>query len=156
MDNETLSDQQSDTRRTPWWIPTDTAGGLQHVEREWQAWISAATRLRDEEVYLGSARQQVPSLESIALFSAAQIHAHNLKGGPDLEALGAVAYDLRHACVSTWLAAGVSPTQVARWAGHSVSILLRVYAHCVEGQETTALRQIEAALADGLRPLARK
>ena len=65
-------------------------------------------------------------------------------------------YDLRHACVSTWLAAGVSPTQVARWAGHSVSILLRVYAHCVEGQETTAFRQIEAALADGLRPLARK
>ena len=44
---EPLSDQLSDTRRTPWWITTDAAGGLQHVEREWQAWISAATRLRD-------------------------------------------------------------------------------------------------------------
>jgi integrase len=60
--------------------------------------------------------------------------------------LAARPYDLRHACVSSWLAAGVAPTQVARWAGHSVAVLLRVYAHCVDGQEATALRQIDAAL----------
>lgn len=29
-------------------------------------------------------------------------------------------YDLRHACVSTWLAGGVISDQVALWAGHSV------------------------------------
>jgi hypothetical protein len=29
-------------------------------------------------------------------------------------------YDLRHACLSTWLNGGVPPTQVAQWAGHSV------------------------------------
>ncbi|WP_020578863.1 tyrosine-type recombinase/integrase [Actinopolymorpha alba] len=44
-------------------------------------------------------------------------------------------YDLRHACASTWLNAGVAPTQVARRLGHSVEVLLRVYAKCIYGQE---------------------
>lgn len=55
-------------------------------------------------------------------------------------------YDLRHACVSTWLAAGVAPTQVAAWAGHSVAVLLRVYAHAVDGQAEAAQKCIEDAL----------
>jgi integrase len=58
-------------------------------------------------------------------------------------------YDLRHACLSTWLNGGVAPTQVAEWAGHSVEILLRVYAKCLEGQDEIAKRRIAAALADG-------
>ena len=56
-------------------------------------------------------------------------------------------YDLRHAAVSTWLNAGVPPTQVAEWAGHSVNVLLRVYAKCVYGQDAVARQRIEAALA---------
>jgi len=56
-------------------------------------------------------------------------------------------YDLRHAAVSLWLNAGVPPTQVAEWAGHSVNVLLRVYAKCVYGQEDVAKAPIEAALA---------
>ena len=56
-------------------------------------------------------------------------------------------YDLRHACVSTWLNAGASPTQVAEWAGHGVDVLLRIYAKCVEGQDEVAKRRIAAALA---------
>lgn len=55
-------------------------------------------------------------------------------------------YDLRHACVSTWLNAGVPATQVAEWAGHSVEVLMRVYAKCVYGQEEAARNRIEAAL----------
>jgi integrase len=55
-------------------------------------------------------------------------------------------YDLRHACLSTWLNGGVAPTQVAEWAGHSVEILLRVYAKCLEGQDDIAKRRIVAAL----------
>ncbi|HET7477753.1 MAG TPA: tyrosine-type recombinase/integrase [Dermatophilaceae bacterium] len=55
-------------------------------------------------------------------------------------------YDLRHACVSTWLNAGVPATQVAEWAGHSVNVLLRVYAKVVSGQEDLAKRKIEQAL----------
>jgi len=55
-------------------------------------------------------------------------------------------YDLRHACLSLWLNAGVPPTQVAEWAGHSVNVLLRVYAKCIDGQDEAAKRRIEAAL----------
>ena len=56
-------------------------------------------------------------------------------------------YDLRHACLSTWLAAGVPPTQVAAWAGHSVAVLLRVYAHALDDQEGLSRGRIAAALA---------
>ncbi len=51
-------------------------------------------------------------------------------------------YDLRHAAVSTWLNAGVAPPQVADWAGHSVHVLLRVYAKCISGQQDEAKRRI--------------
>jgi integrase len=50
--------------------------------------------------------------------------------------------DLRHAAVSTWLNAGVSPAQVAEWAGHTVDVLLRVYAKCIAGQQEEAKRRI--------------
>jgi len=55
-------------------------------------------------------------------------------------------YDLRHACLSTWLNGGVAATQVAEWAGHSVEMLLRVYAKCLDGQDEIAKRRIAAAL----------
>ena len=54
-------------------------------------------------------------------------------------------YDLRHAAVSTWLNAGVPAPQVAEWAGHSVDVLLRVYAKCISGQQEEAKRRIEEA-----------
>jgi hypothetical protein len=57
-------------------------------------------------------------------------------------------YDLRHACVSTWLKAGTEPKRVAEWAGHSVTVLLRIYTHCLDGGENEALRRIQKALAD--------
>lgn len=55
-------------------------------------------------------------------------------------------YDLRHAAVSLWLNGGVSPTEIAKRAGHSVEVLLRVYAKCVSGQEEIANRRIEEIL----------
>jgi len=55
-------------------------------------------------------------------------------------------YDLRHACVSLWLNAGVPATQVAEWAGHSVAVLLRVYAKCIAGQEDSAQHRVDIAL----------
>ena len=57
-------------------------------------------------------------------------------------------YDLRHACLSTWLNGGVYPTQVAEWAGHSVDVLLRIYAKCVVGQDELAKRRISEALRE--------
>lgn len=55
-------------------------------------------------------------------------------------------YDLRHSCVSTWLAAGVEPTQIAEWVGHSVAVLHRVYAHVLPGREEIAMKRIDALL----------
>ncbi|WP_219504648.1 tyrosine-type recombinase/integrase [Nonomuraea ceibae] len=60
--------------------------------------------------------------------------------------LAARPYDLRHACVSTWLNAGVPAPQVAEWAGHSVNVLLRVYAKCIVGQDDFARKLISEAL----------
>jgi hypothetical protein len=40
---------------------------------------------------------------------------------------------------------GVPPVQVAEWAGHSVAILLKVYAECTDGQDQIARRRIEDA-----------
>src|SRR5206468_3980534 len=55
-------------------------------------------------------------------------------------------YDLRHAAVSLWLNAGVPATEVARRAGHSIAVLLKVYAHCIDGQADTVNQRIADAL----------
>ena len=61
--------------------------------------------------------------------------------------LAARPYDLRHAAVSLWLNGGVAATEVADRAGHSVEVLLRVYAKCTDGGEEVANRRIDDALA---------
>lgn len=55
-------------------------------------------------------------------------------------------YDLRHAAVSTWLNGGVPPTDVAKWAGHSVEILLKIYAKCLDGGAEQLRQRVQAAL----------
>ncbi|RNL83582.1 tyrosine-type recombinase/integrase [Halostreptopolyspora alba] len=57
-------------------------------------------------------------------------------------------YDLRHACVSTWLNQGVNPAQIAEWAGHSLDVLLRIYARCLDGGEQEARRRAEDGFND--------
>jgi integrase len=57
-------------------------------------------------------------------------------------------YDLRHAAVSTWLSAGADPAIVAEWAGHSVAVLLRVYAKAVSGRDEHARSLIGRVLND--------
>ncbi|MFC6091133.1 tyrosine-type recombinase/integrase [Saccharothrix lopnurensis] len=52
-------------------------------------------------------------------------------------------YDLRHAAVSLWLNGGVPAPEVAERAGHSVDVLLKVYAKCIDGQRETVNRTIE-------------
>ncbi len=44
-------------------------------------------------------------------------------------------YDLRHGGVSLRLNAGVPATQVAEWDGHSVQVLLTIYAKCIHGRD---------------------
>jgi hypothetical protein len=45
-----------------------------------------------------------------------------------------------------WLNAGIPATEVARRAGHSVAVLLKVYAHCIDGQADAANQRITDAL----------
>ena len=60
--------------------------------------------------------------------------------------LGRRPYDLRHAAVSLWLNSAVPATEVARRAGHGVAVLLKIYAHCIDGQADAANRRIADAL----------
>jgi hypothetical protein len=53
----------------------------------------------------------------------------------------------RHATVSLWLNSGVPATEVARRAGHGVAVLLKIYAHCIDGQADAANQRITQALA---------
>jgi hypothetical protein len=48
--------------------------------------------------------------------------------------------------VSLWLNSGVPATEVARRAGHGVAVLLKIYAHCIGGQDTAANQRIADAL----------
>jgi hypothetical protein len=49
--------------------------------------------------------------------------------------------------VSLWLNSGVPATEVARRAGHGIAVLLKIYAHCIDGQADAASRRITDALA---------
>jgi integrase len=60
--------------------------------------------------------------------------------------LGRRSYDLRHAAVSLRLNSGVPATEVARRAGHGVAVLLKIYAHCIDGQADDANQRITDAL----------
>jgi integrase len=57
-------------------------------------------------------------------------------------------YDLRHSALSTWLNAGVDPTEVAERAGNSVEVLLTRYAKCLHGRHTVANQRIEKLLLE--------
>lgn len=52
-------------------------------------------------------------------------------------------YDLRHAAATSILRAGVAPSEVARRLGHSVDVLLRVYAGVTRDESERANRAIE-------------
>lgn len=55
-------------------------------------------------------------------------------------------YDLRHACVTFWLNLVKEPKRVAEWAGHSLAVLLREFAKCIDGGEQEALRSVQHGL----------
>jgi hypothetical protein len=50
------------------------------------------------------------------------------------------------------LNAGVPATEVARRAGHSVAVLLKVYAHCIDGQADNVNKRIADALGSEDEP----
>jgi integrase len=58
-------------------------------------------------------------------------------------------YDCRHAGVSWRLNAGVPAPLVAEWAGHTVEVLLRIYAHCLDGDDDKWFGAMEDSLDGG-------
>ncbi|ACU34561.1 tyrosine-type recombinase/integrase [Actinosynnema mirum] len=73
-----------------------------------------------------------------------QARAYGLTPAQVASPLAGRPYDLRHAAVSLWLNGGVPAPEVAERAGHSVDVLLKVYAKCIDGQRETVNRKIES------------
>lgn len=94
----------------------------------------------DGRVFIGPHGGQMTDRAYLKVFHDARAKAFT----PEEAALPLldVPYALRHAAVSMWLNAGVSAPQVAQWAGHSVDVLLRVYAKCVPEAQDEAMHQI--------------
>ena len=69
--------------------------------------------------------------------------ARTLALGPAVAAttLARRPYDLRHAALSLWLNAGAAPAEIAQRAGHSITMLLAVYTHCIDGHGDITNRQ---------------
>jgi integrase len=57
-------------------------------------------------------------------------------------------YDLRHACITRWLNAGVPIAEVARRVGNSPEVIHRRYHGCIDGHEEAANEKISRALSD--------
>ncbi len=55
-------------------------------------------------------------------------------------------YDLRHACITRWLNAGVPIAEVARRVGNSPEVIHRRYHGCIDGHEEAANKKIEQAM----------
>jgi integrase len=102
----------------------------------------------DGRLFVGERAVELPKLTYMRAWRSARVVAftEDTARSP----LAATPYALRHACVSTWLNGGVPPAQVAQWAGHSVEVLLKVYAKTLDGHEELARRRVLEAL--GHRP----
>lgn len=86
----------------------------------------------------------------------ALLHAHlpgpapggRLFYGPCGGTITSATYDLRHTVVSGWLVSAVDSALDEAWAGHSVAVRHRVYAHVVKGREGDAKRRIAEFLRE--------
>lgn len=58
-------------------------------------------------------------------------------------------YDLRHAGITWRLNSGVPAPDVAKWAGHSVEVLTRIYAGCVAGLDEVWIARMDVGLRPG-------
>jgi integrase len=99
----------------------------------------------DGRVFTGERNgEELPKLTIVRAWKRAREEAFI----PEVAAtpLARTPYDLRHAAVSTWLNGGVPSTDVAEWAGHSVEILHKIYAKCLDGGEELLRQRVEAAL----------
>jgi integrase len=103
----------------------------------------------DGRLFVGERNKgELPKLTIVRAWQMARaaVFTEQVVAGP----LAKSPYDLRHAAVSTWLNAGVPATDVAAWAGHSVEVLLKIYAKCLDDSAVAVQQRVQAAL--GNRP----
>ncbi len=125
----------ADVRRVP--IPPELVQMLrQHIEEFGTAQDGRLFHTRRGGV-IGKAYSDAFGAARTLAFTPAQV----------LSPLADRPYALRHAAVSLWLNAGVPAPEVAERAGHSVEVLLRVYAKCLDGGEATSNGRITDALS---------
>ncbi|MFJ5547027.1 tyrosine-type recombinase/integrase [Streptomyces sp. NPDC093225] len=101
----------------------------------------------DGRLFRAARGGRVSSTEYCALWDAARVKA--LSAEETKTPLADVPYSLRHAGVSLWINAGVDPVEVARRAGHSLTVLFRFYAKILRGQQARANELIEKGLSGG-------
>ncbi len=89
-------------------------------------------------------REHLPTLTVTRVWARARVAVFT--EGVAASPLARTPYDLRHAAVSTWLNAGIPPTKVAEWAGHSIEVLLKIYAKCLDGEDAKLRSQVQSAL----------
>ncbi|TYB71296.1 tyrosine-type recombinase/integrase [Nonomuraea sp. PA05] len=120
-------------------IPPELVAILRaHIETFGAAWDGRLFYTRGGGTFTVSAYTQVWKQARELAFTPEQVDSP-LAGRP---------YDLRHAAVSLWLNAGVHAPEVAERAGHSVDVLLKIYAKCIDGQREIANQRIEKALGE--------
>jgi site-specific recombinase XerD len=93
--------------------------------------------------------EELPKLTIVRTWQRARARAFTEEVAAS--SLAKTPYDLRHAAVSTWLNGGVPPTTVAEWAGHSVEVLLKIYAKCLDGTDAAIQRRVQDALGHGVQ-----
>ncbi len=99
----------------------------------------------DGRLFIGERNdQELPKLTIIRAWQRARtaVFTENVAASP----LAPTPYDLRHAAVSTWLKGGVPSTDVAEWAGHSVEILHKICAKCLDGGAELLRQRVQVAL----------
>lgn len=77
-----------------------------------------------------------------------QARQKTLTAAQQTSPLAARPYDLRHSGITLALNAGIPAPEVARRAGHSVAVLLRVYAGCLDGHEQLWNSRLDQVLND--------
>jgi hypothetical protein len=84
----------------------------------------------------------------VSVFTDLRQTAHHrvLSEDADSSPLARLPCDLRHSCLSTWLAGQVDFAQIAAWVGNSVAVLHRVYTYVPPGRDDITRQRIEGIL----------
>nr|WP_063892357.1 MULTISPECIES: hypothetical protein [unclassified Streptomyces] len=101
----------------------------------------------DGRLFRAARGGRVRSTEYCEVWDRARVKA--LSKAEAATPLADVPYSLRHAGVSLWINSGVDPVEVARRAGHSLTVLFRFYAKILRGQQALANDLIDKGLSGG-------